>query len=496
MAKYRSLLRLARRQLSTEAARSFDDIPGPKCVPMIGTAWKYLPFIGDYDMGRLHVTNEKKYKEFGPIVREEVVPGVFIVSVFTPEDIEKVYKAEGKYPARRSHLAVQHFRLSRPHIYNSGGLLPTNGDEWWRLRSAFQKSLSKLQNVREFLPVGDAVVKDFLDRIVGDGADVEDWQPLAARLGLELTWTAMFGERLANFKRPGGQNLDTPARLMFAAESANFCILTTDNTEQLWKRWKTPAYRRIERHLSYIESILLPALLKKKHQIETRDPQEPVGLLEEYFSIKDVDFKDVTGMSVDLILGGIDTTSYTSSFLLWHLTQNPDVQEKLREESKRLLPEDSSQVTSEVLREALYARAVLKETFRLNPIAIGISRNLAEDTVLSGYMVPKNTLVITQNMVACRQIRYFEDPLKFKPDRWVKGSASYNQVSPYLVLPFSHGPRTCIARRLAEQNLLTLLIKLMRNYKLEWIGSGTVGIVTPLICKPDRPVKLRLTPWQ
>ncbi|KAF6198655.1 hypothetical protein GE061_008407 [Apolygus lucorum] len=410
-------------------------------------------------MGRLHVTSEKKYEEFGKIVREEVVPGVFVVSVFTPEDIEKVYKAEGKFPARRSHLAVQHYRLSKPHVYNSGGLLPTNGDEWWRLRSAFQKSLSKLQNVRQFLPVGDAVVEDFLDTVVGSGTDVDDWQPLAARLGLELTWIAMFGDRLAPFRLPSSQPIDIPAQLMTAAESANFCILTTDNTEQLWKKWKTPAYRRIERHLSYIESIVLPALLKKKHETDNRNSQEPVGLLDEYFRIKDVDFKDVTGMSVDLILGGIDTTSYTSSFLLWHLSQNPDVQEKLRDESKKLLPEGNSQVTADVLREALFARAVLKETFRLNPIAIGISRNLAEDTVLSGYLVPKNTLVITQNMAACRQSQYFQDPLKFKPDRWIKGSPTYNQVSPYLILPFSHGPRTCIARRLAEQNLLTLLIK-------------------------------------
>ncbi|KAF6198657.1 hypothetical protein GE061_008409 [Apolygus lucorum] len=460
MGKHRFFHRLARRQFNTEAALPFDEIPGPRCVPLIGTAWKYLPIIGDYDMGRLHVTSEKKYEEFGKIVREEVVPGVFVVSVFTPEDIEKVYKAEGKFPARRSHLAVQHYRLSKPHVYNSGGLLPTNGDEWWRLRSAFQKSLSKLQNVRQFLPVGDAVVEDFLDTVVGSGTDVDDWQPLAARLGLELTWIAMFGDRLAPFRLPSSQPLDIPAQLMTAAESANFCILTTDNTEQLWKKWKTPAYRRIERHLSYIESIVLPALLKKKHETDNRNSQEPVGLLDEYFRIKDVDFKDVTGMSVDLILGGIDT------------------------------------VTADVLREALFARAVLKETFRLNPIAIGISRNLAEDTVLSGYLVPKNTLVITQNMAACRQSQYFQDPLKFKPDRWIKGSPTYNQVSPYLILPFSHGPRTCIARRLAEQNLLTLLIKLVRNYKLEWIGSGTLGIVTPLICKPDRPVKLRITPWK
>lgn len=38
---------------------------------------------------------------------------------------------------------------------------------------------------------------------------------------------------------------------------------------------------------------------------------------------------------------------------------------------------------------APYARAVLKECLRLNPISIGVGRNLNSDLVLSGYEVPK-----------------------------------------------------------------------------------------------------------
>lgn len=57
---------------------------------------------------------------------------------------------------------------------------------------------------------------------------------------------------------------------------------------------------------------------------------------------------------------------------------------------------------------------------------------------------------------------YFKDPQAFVPERWLKSDAEYRNTNPYLVLPFGHGPRTCIARRLAEQNMQVLILK-VRN---------------------------------
>lgn len=36
-----------------------------------------------------------------------------------------MFRCEGKYPQRRSHLALEKYRLDRPNVYNTGGLLPT-----------------------------------------------------------------------------------------------------------------------------------------------------------------------------------------------------------------------------------------------------------------------------------------------------------------------------------------------------------------------------------
>lgn len=69
---------------------------------------------------------------------------------------------------------------------------------------------------------------------------------------------------------------------------------------------------------------------------------------------------------------------------------------------------------------------------------------------------------MTQNYISCRLAKNFELPLTFVPERWLKSSDEISPrtvVNPYLVLPFSHGMRSCIARRFAEQNMLVLMLR-------------------------------------
>lgn len=68
---------------------------------------------------------------------------------------------------------------------------------------------------------------------------------------------------------------------------------------------------------------------------------------------------------------------------------------------------------------------------------------------------------MTQNYVACRLEKNFENAEKFIPERWLKSSDNQikTNINPYLVLPFGHGMRACIARRFAEQNILVLVLR-------------------------------------
>ncbi|XP_017060005.1 cytochrome P450 302a1, mitochondrial isoform X2 [Drosophila ficusphila] len=273
---------------------------------------------------------------------------------------------------------------------------------------------------------------------------------------------------------------------MHAAETTNSCILPTDQGLQLWRFLDTPNFRKLSQAQSYMEGVALELL-----EENIKNGSEGTSLISTYLKNPELDRSDVVGTAADLLLAGIDTTSYASAFLLYHVARNPEVQQKLYQEARKVLPNSKEQLSMDALRtDITYTRAVLKESLRLNPIAVGVGRILNQDAVFSGYFVPKGTTVVTQNMVACRLEQHFHDPLRFQPDRWLQHRSALN---PYLVLPFGHGMRACIARRLAEQNMHILLLRLLREFELIWSGSdGELDVKTLLINKPDAPVLIEL----
>ncbi|XP_029173132.1 cytochrome P450 302a1, mitochondrial isoform X2 [Nylanderia fulva] len=434
-----------------------------------------------------------KLKRYGSLVREEIVPGQSIVWVFEPEDIEKIFKAEtGLHPKRRSHLALLKYRTDRSNIYNTGGLLTTNGTEWWRLRREFQKVLSKPQNVIDYLEDTDLVVQEFVRLCAYEKTN--DFLSLFSRLFLELTCLVVFDIKMESLSEKERHPNSRSSRLIDAAFSSNSATLKLDNGPMLWRFFETPLYKKLRKAQNYMEEVALD-IVAQKYQ-DTSICQK--SLLQQYFKNENLDFKDIVGMACDMLLAGVDTTTYTTAFALYHLAKNTNVQEKLRSEATALLKDGTSPITAETLKNATYTKAVLKETFRMNPISVGVGRILQTDVVLSGYHVPQGTLVVTQNQVICRLPEYFDEPNSFIPERWLRDSNNkINQItrekslSPYIVLPFGHGPRSCIARRFAEQNLQVLLLRICRNLKFTWCGKSDLGSLSFLINIPDGPIKIK-----
>ena len=76
-----------------------------------------------------------------------------------------MFRSEGKLPERPGFEALKHYRTKRVEHYTSNGILPGNGEDWWRIRSKSQPVFLKPKNIENYLPVLGQISDEFIDRI-------------------------------------------------------------------------------------------------------------------------------------------------------------------------------------------------------------------------------------------------------------------------------------------------------------------------------------------
>ncbi|KAH9380959.1 hypothetical protein HPB48_008178 [Haemaphysalis longicornis] len=96
--------------------------------------------------------------------------------------------------------------------------------------------------------------------------------------------------------------------------------------------------------------------------------------------------------------------------------------------------------------------------------------------------------VFANSLVTCRLEKYFPQPERFHPERWL-GEARC-RIHPFSMLPFGHGARMCVGRRFSELELMTAAAKMVENFIIEpctqHINTSYVFVVVP-----SHPVALR-----
>lgn len=81
------------------------------------------------------------------------------------------------------------------------------------------------------------------------------------------------------------------------------------------------------------------------------------------------------------------------------------------------------------------------------------------------------TVVLCQNFVATNKEENFENASEYKPERWMTESGEFNKhlgKGSSLVLPFGSGKRICPGSKFVELQLMVLVIKLVRSFKIKY----------------------------
>jgi len=102
--------------------------------------------------------------------------------------------------------------------------------------------------------------------------------------------------------------------------------------------------------------------------------------------------RDMVADGCLMIAAGTDTTANTLGLVLWHVTQNPDVEARLVQELKKAMPDRETLLSSSELEGDgfEYLRAVVKESLRLSFGVPGASLRVVppEGATLGGRFVP------------------------------------------------------------------------------------------------------------
>ncbi|XP_054722757.1 probable cytochrome P450 301a1, mitochondrial [Uloborus diversus] len=457
-------------------AKPFQEIPGPKSLPLIGNIHRYLPGIGEYSKSKWHEAQRMKFQQYGPIVREQMVPGVNFVHLYDPKDMEVVSRNEGKFPKREFFVGMKTLRERNPEMYSTVGVAAGNGEEWYRIRSKSQKAMMRPQIMKTFLPQMNLIADDLIRRIRllrQPDHQVPLFLNELFKWALESVTYILFEQRLGCLE----DNLspDSVAQQYIQAVNSFFQLSAKVELSSLpvWRVWPalSPSFRKLanvhdfffENALKYVQT----KLQDLKNKDDGNDNEDEISQALMSMLLQHCSPKDACVMAVDAMAAGIDTTSLTLAYVLRNLAANPEVQKRLQGEVDRVLP-DGQPLTVQAMDQMPYLRACIKESMRICPTVQGTSRTLDKDIVLSGYRIPAETQITLNYYVSSVQERYFPDADKYIPERWLRSaSGAPTTADSFAFQPFGFGPRMCIGRRIADLEMLTLLTKIMQNFWIE-----------------------------
>ncbi len=110
-------------------------------------------------------------------------------------------------------------------------------------------------------------------------------------------------------------------------------------------------------------------------------------------------------------------------------------------------------------------RAIVCETFRLYPPIWSVFRTNIQEDEIGGYTFKEKSLFFLNFFALHRNPEYWENPSEFNPHRFL--GEDFKKQKPFSYLPFSSGPRICIANHFAMIETMLMAATLAQKLHFE-----------------------------
>ncbi|KAG9446295.1 hypothetical protein H6P81_012423 [Aristolochia fimbriata] len=185
----------------------------------------------------------------------------------------------------------------------------------------------------------------------------------------------------------------------------------------------------------------------------------------------EVPFTDdnLKALVLDMFVAGTDTASATLEWTMTELARHPGVMCKAQEEVRRVVAEANGGVGvgEDDLQNLPYMKAVIKETFRLRPpVPLLVPRESIEECTIDGQRVPLGSRVIINTYAMGRDGTVWEDPLSYRPERFLGSDIDVKGQVDFELLPFGGGRRGCPGYNFGLATVEIALASLL--YHFDW----------------------------
>ncbi|XP_026410225.1 cytochrome P450 71A1-like [Papaver somniferum] len=152
---------------------------------------------------------------------------------------------------------------------------------------------------------------------------------------------------------------------------------------------------------------------------------------------------NVKAILLDMFIGGTDSSSTTLTWAMSELIKKPALMKKAQDEVRGVIGK-KTKVEEDDISQMKYLRCIIKETLRLHPpVPLLIPRKNFTSTKIKGYDIPPNTTVFINAWAIQRDLKFWDEPEEFRPERFVDNPIEYTGSKDYEFMPFGAGRRGC-----------------------------------------------------
>lgn len=449
----------------------------------------------------------KLMQKYGPISRFPFAKNTYIIT--GAKEMEEILKTKVQ------HFNKDNFLYRRLHLLFGKSLLVTDGS-YWKHRRKISQPAFQMAMIKNYATVMTDICQALLQELQQNPPRKVNIVSLMNATTLKITCQLFCGETISHktlstlgksiyfsnwylthtlFIRAWKPTLNN-IRFYYVNHQVNKIFLAMIQRRraqiELAKQKEHEGQERQEKQKKQKENEL--GKEQAKEQLEKEQPQKDLlQMLIEARNEQDTAFlsdQEILNEWKTLILTGHETTAAGLTWMWYLLAKYPYYRSRLEEELAEVL--GGRIPTLEDLPKLNILRAIICETFRLYPPIWSVFRSNTEADIICGYHLPAKSLFILNFFALHRNPEHWENPNEFYPPRFL-GEAQKNQ-SPFSYLPFSSGPRICIASHFAMIETMLMAATLAQKIRFELLPNAEVFPEPCISLRPKGNLWMTITP--